>query len=166
MHIFESKKKKRNRSDVRPFSPAMGHIGGNGSNQWITQARAQGGCWIRNKFRWRWRVRLRIIKSRIINALNTWRRYRMSQNLHQQREAGFWEGGRWRQFYGPTAVTDVTRRSSLRAFCASVRHTWSLRWARCYGLFYGKPGMLQEDQKSSPSSRHAYTRKIKNMNSG
>jgi len=38
----------------------------------------------------------------------------MSQNLHQQREAGFWEGGRWRQFYGPAAVTDVTRRSSER----------------------------------------------------
>jgi len=30
------------------------------------------------------------------------------------REAGFCEGGRWRQFYGPTAVTDVTRRSSER----------------------------------------------------
>lgn len=52
------------------------------------------------------------------------------------------EGGRWRQFYGPTAVTDVTRRSSESARILrvrSVRHTWSLRWARCHGLFYGKP---------------------------
>lgn len=23
-------------------------------------------------------------------------------------------------------------------FCARVRHTWSLRWARCHGWFYGK----------------------------
>lgn len=48
----------------------------------------------------------------------------MSQNLHrQQREAGFREGGRWRQFYGPTAVTDVTRRGSARAFVTRGRFT-------------------------------------------
>lgn len=44
----------------------------------------------------------------------------MSQNP-QEREAGFREGGRWRQFYGPTAVTDVTRRSSVRAFVTRGR---------------------------------------------
>lgn len=39
-----------------------------------------------------------------------------------EREAGFCEGGRWRQFYGPTAVTDVTRRSSQRILCELSSH--------------------------------------------
>lgn len=78
-HTYFSSEKRNHR-----FSPAIRHTRGNGGgNQWITQAsslRAQGSCWIRNKFRWRWRVRLRIIKSRIINALNTWRRWDESES--------------------------------------------------------------------------------------
>jgi len=52
-------------------------------SQWITQAsfvRAQGGCWICNKFLWKWWVRLGVIKPRIINALNISRRWDESES--------------------------------------------------------------------------------------
>lgn len=60
---------------------------------------------------------------------------------------GFREGGRWRQFYGPTAVTDVTRRSSAREFVTRGRFAGH----DVMDGFMGNGGMLRpRDQKSSP----------------
>lgn len=60
---------------------------------------------------------------------------------------GFREGGRWRQFYGPTAVTDVTRRSSTREFVTRGRFAGH----DVMDGFMGNGGMLRpRDQKSSP----------------
>lgn len=70
----------------------------------------------------------------------------MSQS-RRQREVGFREDGRWRQFYGPTAVTDVTRRSSAREFVTRGRFAGH----DVMDGFMGNGGMLRpRDQKSSP----------------
>lgn len=72
---------------------------------------------------------------------------------------GFREGGRWRQFYGPTAVTDVTRRSSTREFVTRGRFAGH----DVMDGFMGNGGMLRpRDQKSSPwKSRKQLNRKKK-----
>lgn len=67
----------------------------------------------------------------------------MSQS-RRQREVGFREGGRWRQFYGPTAVTDVTRRSSAREFVTRGRFAG-------HDVMDGFMGMLRRDATSARS---------------
>lgn len=84
----------------------------------------------------------------------------MSQS-RRQREVGFREGGRWRQFYGPTAVTDVTRRSSAREFVTRGRFAGH----DVMDGFMGNGGMLRpRDQKSSPWKPRKYSNALNTWN--
>lgn len=104
-----------------------------------------GECSIRNKFQAR-EDGPGVIKPSIINALNTGRLWDESESA----ATGSWISGGWQ--VAPILRTDGCDGCNETQFCASVRHTWSLRWARCHGWFYGKRGWMlrSRDQKSSP----------------